>query len=466
MTADGPFDAAVVGAGPAGSSVAQRLARRGARVALLDAGAFPRSKPCGDCLSPGATPLLGELGVREEVRATGAGELAGWRIRTPGGRWFGGRFGGSPGRPASPPWATDGPGPDRRSAEEEGTAPPRVGLALPRRDLDDVLVRAAVDAGAELRERTRVFGLLRADGRVRGVEARGPDGDRLTLEADVVVGADGLRSTVARRLAGVRRGPHPRLALVARVAGVEPPDGPAKPPGSADPVGEMRLGRNGCLGLAPVGGGRWNATLVVSERRAGEISADRRRFFRRGLSAYGVGRRFRGADLLAPLDITGPFRVIPRRRAAPGALLAGDAAGYFDPLTGQGVHRALATGRAAASAAATLIGARRRVRRESVRRRYRHELRRLLASGRALQKLVDALCRRPRAIELAGRLLSARPGLARLFVDVTGDRIAPSALLDPRRLAPALAGRSAPESRPPADGGPAAPLHGLRDSAT
>ncbi len=438
MTADGPFDVAVVGAGPAGSSTALRLARRGARVALLDARSFPRSKPCGDCLSPGATPLLEDLGVLEDVERTGAGALAGWRIRTPGGRWFGGRFGRSPGGPAPGPRR---PGSADRAPDRDGggAAPPREGLALPRRDLDAALVRAAVGAGAELRERTRVFGLLRDGGRVRGVEARGGDGDRLALEADVVVGADGLRSTVARRLAGVRRGPHPRLALVARAAGVEPPDAPAEAPGASGPFGEMRLGRGGCLGLAPVGGGRWNATLVVPKRRAPEISADRRGFFRRGLSAYGVRHRFRDAALLAPLEITGPFRVTPRRRAAPGALLAGDAAGYVDPLTGQGVHRALVTGRAAASAAAALAGARRRARREAVRRRYRLELRRLLGPGRTLQKIVDAVCRRPRLVEVVGRLLAARPGLARIFVDVTGDRLTPPALVDPRRLAPALA---------------------------
>lgn len=444
MRRGGRYDAAVVGAGPAGSSVALRLARGGARVALLEAGSFPRSKPCGDCLSPGATPVLEELGVRAEVEETGSGELSGWRIRTPGGRWFGGRFGGPSRRPATGARApadaggATGPGGD--------AAPPRTGLALPRRDLDAVLVRAAVEAGAELHERTRVYDLVRGDGRIRGVEARGPGGDPVAVEADVVVGADGLRSVVARRLSGVRPGPRPRLALVARVGGVEPPAGA---PGPDAPMGEMRLGADGCLGMAPVGGGRWNVTLVVPKRRAPEISDDRRRFFRRGLSAYGVRRRFRDAEPLAPLEITGPFRVSPRRRTAPGALLVGDAAGYFDPLTGQGVHRALATGRAAASAAAIAIGARRRARREAARRRYRLELRRLLAPGRALQELVDAVCRRPRLIELAGRLLDARPGLGRLFVDVTGDRLAPTALLDPRRLVPALAnGAPGPADHP------------------
>lgn len=85
-------DALIVGAGPAGSSLAWRLASAGARVLLIDATAFPRSKPCGDALSPGATPFLREMGVVRSLRDAGAHSLRGWRIQTPSGRWFEGRF--------------------------------------------------------------------------------------------------------------------------------------------------------------------------------------------------------------------------------------------------------------------------------------------------------------------------------------------------------------------------------------
>ncbi len=171
----GDADVLVVGAGPAGASTARRLARDGADVLLLDAASFPRSKPCGDCLSPGATPILRELGVLDRLERAGPGRLAGWRIRTPGGVWFGGRFG---------------------AAGRDG-APPRRGLALPRRAMDAVLAEAAVEAGARLRQRVRVYGLLREDGRIAGVRARDAGGESLELRSRVVVGADGLRSTVA-----------------------------------------------------------------------------------------------------------------------------------------------------------------------------------------------------------------------------------------------------------------------------
>lgn len=418
----------VVGAGPAGASTALRLARRGVRVRLLDAAAFPRSKPCGDCLSPGATPLLRELGVAARLQADGAGELAGWATRTPDGRWIVGRFGAGEA--------------DVRPATNGGRRrPPVRGLALPRAELDALLVDAAVTAGAELRESVRAFGLLREDGAVRGVRVRDAAGRERELRARVVVGADGLRSTVARRLAGVRRGPRRRLALVGRFDGVAPPeaDGGA-PPGPDDvPLGEMRLGRDGVLGLAPLGGGRWNATLVVPRARAGEISADRRRFFRKKLGAYGVEDRFADAEPTRELEITGPFQVTPRRTTAPGALLTGDAAGYFDPLTGQGIHRALATGRSAAAAVLRMLEAPSAAARAAARSAYGAELERILAPGRRVQRLVDEVVGRPWLLGPASRLLSRRPGLASLLVDVTGDRLPASALADPRRLWRALA---------------------------
>lgn len=409
-------DVLVVGAGPAGASTARRLAGAGIDVLLLDASSFPRSKPCGDCLSPGATPLLRELGVLERLERRGPGRLAGWRIRTPAGAWFGGRFGGS--------------GPEARPV-------PRRGLSLPRRELDAALVEAAVEAGARLRERVRVFGLLRRGGRVRGVRARDDAGEDTLLRARVVVGADGLRSTVARRLAGVRRGPRDRLAVVGRFRGVEPcRGGPGADPASgALPAGEMRLSREGMLGLAPTGAGRWNATLVLPRDRAPRLAPDPAGLFRRRLEDYGVADRFRDAERVGELEITGPFEVVPRRATAPGALLVGDAAGYFDPLTGQGIHRALATGRAAAKAVRTILAAAGPAAAASARLRYEGELHRLLDPGRRVQRLVDAVVSRPWLMEPVGQTLAARSGLASLLVDVAGDRLPPTELVAPRRLA-------------------------------
>lgn len=434
----------VVGAGPAGSSLALRLVRRGVDVTLVDAASFPRSKPCGDCLSPGASPLLAELGLLDRLPAR-AGELEGWRLRSPGGATAVGRFGSKMGRGSEVGGGGSGSG---SGSGDRSDAPVR-GLALPRRELDHALVGAAHEAGAELREGTRIFGLLRDEDRVVGVRARDRSGREVTLEAGVVVGADGLRSVVARRLAGVRRGERRRLALVGRFHGVAPDPGGR--------LGEMRIGRDGCLGLAPLGGGRWNATLVVPLERAPAVAEGRRRFFREGLRRYGVEARFEAAEPLGSLEITGPFEVSPRRTTAPGALLVGDAAGYFDPMTGQGIHRALATAASAADAVIGMLAAVDVSAETSARRRYEDALRRTLGPGRRVQAGLDALAVRPALLDRAVALLSERPRLADLLVDVTGDRLPAAALADPRRLLPALLSRGRP--------GDSAPLGRPRPSA-
>jgi len=409
-------DVLVVGAGPAGSSLAVRLAGAGADVLLLDERTFPRSKPCGDCVSPGALPLLAELGVLGELDRRGAGRLEGWRIRTPGGAWFGGGFG--------------------RAAD--GTA--LGGPAIPRRDLDAVLLEAAAGAGARVREGTRAVALLRSGGRIRGVLARDGKGREVRLRAGLVVGADGLRSTVARRIGGVERGERGRLALVARFEeGPEPGD---------PPVGEMRVSDEGCLGMAPVGRGRWNVTVVVPRTMARAVAAGREAFFRDRLAAYGVAARLAGARRAGALEVTGPFEVVPRRVAVPGALLVGDAAGYFDPFTGQGIHGALAGARIAAACALEALGAPGRRAEAAALLRYESELAAAIGPSRRVQRTVDHVLRRPWLFEPTARILGAAPGLAGLLFRVTGDLEPAGSLLHPARVAAALAGRGPRASRP------------------
>src|SRR5882762_8271644 len=224
-----PWDAAVVGAGPAGSATALLLARAGARVLLLDRARFPRDKPCSEYLSPETTCVLERLGggVLDAVAAASHARLTGMKVVAPSGAAMVGRFG------------------------------ERFSFALPRTTFDTILRRAAEAAGAVVQERVKVEDLVYEGETVGGVVTRDTrSGKRETYRARVVVGAAGLRSVVARRLGGVRTSPPRRVAFTAHVSGVA---------GVTD-VGEMHIGRTGYVGLGPIGDGVTTVALVLPTR--------------------------------------------------------------------------------------------------------------------------------------------------------------------------------------------------------
>ena len=352
-----------------------------------------------------------------------ASSVRGWRIRAQDGRWFQGVF------------------------DPRVTSSPPSGYALPRAELDLILLQAATATGADFQPRRRVFDLVRSGERVVGAKVRGPSGREEIHHARLVVGADGLRSRVARRIGVVRPGRRRRLAIVGRFAGVLPNgpagganggsvDGPSG--GSVDgPLGELCLSREGVLGYAPIGAGRHNVTIVVPQREARSLSGDLDGFFRSRLRAYGVAERVGRGRPLGPLEVTGPFELRPSRRTAPGVLLVGDATGYFDPFTGQGIYRALYLGRLAAAVACRMLE--RPGREAAYRRGYERALDRFLRPARRVQRAIDGVISRPGAMGPTARLLAGRPALASLLVDVTGDRLSPGSLVSPGRVLFALA---------------------------
>lgn len=364
------WDVVVVGAGPAGSATAARLAGAGHQVLLLDRTRFPRRKPCGECVNPAGVAALASLGVAAALEATGPARLQGWRVHAPGAAGFDGSF------------------------PED-----RWGWGIRRELLDAALLEHAAARGAEVRGDVRVVDLLRQGAQVVGV--RGADGTE--LRARLVVGADGLRSVVVRRLGLIRRSPRLRkLALTAHLRGVSGPPG----------RGELRVRGRTCLGIAPVGAGLANAALVVP---GGTHVGDRAAFFDGMLREFGIADGERTDEVLA----TGPFDWPVRSAVADGALLVGDAAGYYDPFTGQGIFRALRS----AELAAPVIGAALARGDTSARALapYERARRRAFGAGEWLQHGVEAVVSRPRAFALATQPLRRFRSVANALIRATGD---------------------------------------------
>ena len=391
----------VVGGGPAGSALAFALARSGVSVTVLDRARFPRSKPCAEYLSPQASRVLASMGVLETVERSGAAQLAGMVIRAPNGVRVVGEFAGC----------------SVKGFRDRG-------LSVRREILDAILLDAARDAGADVREATHVVDVMRdASGRVRGV--RTVDGQ--VLAAAFVVGADGLRSVVARRLALARTARWPRrYALVTHYRDVA----------EIGECGEMHVERGGYVGIADVGGGLTTVALVVPSRPAKSFAAGRERFLDAWLAARPqLAARFANATRVSPVVATGPFASRARRAWVPGAALVGDAADFFDPFTGEGIYAALRGGEMLAPFLTESLGTTSARQEDAALVEYDRLRRREFGGKWIVEWIIGAVVGSPRVMNRAARVLAIRKDMADLLVGVTGDFVPATAVLNARYLA-------------------------------
>jgi flavin-dependent dehydrogenase len=377
------WDVIVAGAGPAGSATAALLAARGARVLLVERAVFPRAKPCAEYLSPEAGRLLDALGVLDEV-SRGAARLTGMRVISPSGRAFEGRFRPIGGAAPFRPW----------------------GLALPRERLDAILAAAAIRHGAVLREGTALEAFTASRAGVSATLRAGAARD--TVRAAVLVGADGLRSHVARALGVARRRGPERLAFVTHVPDVR---------GMGD-VGEMHVVRGGYVGLADVGGGLTNVAAVV-DRAALPPGRSARDRLERLLDRVPAVRARLPALLLHPVLAVGPFGRSTRRATGDAVTLVGDAADFYDPFTGEGIFaalrgaellaphlgRVLSTGAPDAAALAA----------------YDRDRRRTFAGKWALERAIGTVVRHPVLLNHVAGRLAGHADTADLLIGATGD---------------------------------------------
>lgn len=358
----------VIGAGPAGSAAAIRLAGfRGIEVCLLEKATFPRQKPCGSALSPWALDLLDGMGVGAPIR-----------------------------RQAHPIRAARIAGGNGKVVELRGRLEAAI---LLRARFDELLAREAARRGAVLQEGTRVQGLARDRGRLVGVRTAAG-----AIEADAVVVCNGATSTLARA-------PRPGRTLHAIMGWYEGVEGigdavemyfdpPLRPYyGWVFPEGAHRANIGVCYAARPGGPNAYHHFQTFLDRR--------------------LAPRLRRAERVGRL-VGHPIATTQRPSAllAHGTLLAGEAARLVDPATAEGIHQALASGRLAGECLGAVLeaGLEPSADRLAVyERRVRRSVGGRLRVGGAVSRLIGTPC-----FDLALRFGSWRPMQAALTWALAG----------------------------------------------
>lgn len=316
-------DVVIVGARCAGSAAAIALAGRGRRVIALDVAAFPSDTLSTHLFFPHHWVEIAALGALERVQALGAPRHTRAGLGTARSEVVG-------------PYNDYG-----------GFA---YGSCVRRPGLDLALIETARDAGAEVRERTRVTGLLRDEtGRVNGVEWTDHDGRAGTIEATLVIGADGRRSTVGR-LVGTREHhvfPNGRMMAFAYYR---------------DPRDELRdlamqwRQDDELVTVFPCDGGQSVILLMPPATRAPEFRDDAVEAFEKTVARIEPLReRLIGCERETGVRVSFDHPSYFRHSTGPGWALAGDAGHFKDPVTAQGIRDALRFGRLLGEAVAPVL---------------------------------------------------------------------------------------------------------------
>ena len=309
------FDVVIAGAGPAGSSLAIRLADQGLSVALVEQKRFPRHKLCGEFISPECLSHFRELGVLDELSTTGV-ELRRTVFYT------------------------------RKSASvavpSEWFGQNANALGLSRAKMDHALLERARSLGVEIFEEHNAIGLVSVGATVCGIRVKDSDGITSEFRAPLTIDATGRSRVLVRYLENERRTKADFVAFKTHLTGVNIPDGNCE-------IYAYRGGYGGCSGVE---NGRHNLCFIVSSKLAKQYSGDAESIMRNVLFANQRAKdALRNAVvaetwLAVAIENYGRFNLTP----VEGLIAVGDAAAFIDPFTGSGMLLALECSRIAAKA--------------------------------------------------------------------------------------------------------------------
>ena len=306
---DSSYDVAIVGAGPAGSSAAIRLANVGRKVLLIDKAHFPRHKLCGEFVSPECLDHLKDLGVFPRIDKASPTKINKTVFYSSGGRSF-----SIPSR-----WLA------RNNADSIG---------LSRRAFDQILLDRAAECGASVRTEVAVLDVTTGEGQPIQLSLRTIGGSIYEITAPIMIDATGRGRYVARRFDKGTSNTKPRqVAFKVHLRGAAIEHGACE-------IFSYPGGYGGC---SSVEDGLYNLCFVVDSELVRAIGSDPLKVLKET-----VLKNQRAADVLANIEIEGDWITVPIARygsldpaPAPGLLAIGDAAAFIDPFTGSGIAMAL-----------------------------------------------------------------------------------------------------------------------------
>ena len=319
------FDVAIVGAGPAGSSLAIRLASADLRVLLVEQKKFPREKLCGEFISPECRNHFEEIGVLPVMTTAGGTNLAETMFFARNGRsvavqseWF----------------ANAG----------------SLALGLSRAEMDELLMNRARESGVDVREETAASGLLFDKERVIGLTLKGKNTDVYPVSAEITIDATGRTRSLARRFekAGSAKKAAKFVAFKTHLRGAAVKSGAC----------EIYAYRGGYGGCNRVENNLYNLCFIASSDDTKRLGSDAERVLR---DVVFTNRR--AAEAMRNAEVVKPWLAVPIERfgrgelvPAEGFLTAGDAAAFIDPFTGSGILMSLESAKIAAAAIIDSVG--------------------------------------------------------------------------------------------------------------
>ncbi len=308
-------DVIIIGGGPAGCAAALDLHRLGYRVVLCDQAKFPRDKVCGEFISPAADPILNRLGVLDAIEALSPKRLKGVAISSYEGEELVVDYPQLPGMTARP-----------------------TSLSVSRYEFDSILVEQVRRVGVKIREQHKVTEFLFEGDCVSGVRGWDDEKTSFTIQAPLVIDAGGRNAVSLRKfdLKEEARG-NVKIALAAHWSGAQIPDDYCY----------MHVSRPGYTGISKVSEDLSNVVLVVDRQ---SMHGERpEKFYRDAVMKNRLRRQIlQSAECTEPVRAVESLAFSVKPVPCGGLLLVGDAMGFIDPFTGEGIYLSLRSSEIAA----------------------------------------------------------------------------------------------------------------------